>query len=128
MNKLKLFLFCVLLFKLVCASLHAEIYGGGYWETIGIGNMPCEVLLSNSQNTDYKEVISVWVSGFLTGVNYTSHDVYDITNGEDIYMLTDALIVKCEKHPDKTLSDLVTEVVYSRYHGNEFVPAKDVNK
>lgn len=108
-----------------CTTLHAEVYGGGYWETIGIGNMPCDVLLSNTQNTDYKEVVSVWVSGLLTGVNFTSQDVYDITEGEDIYMLTEALIAECEAHLDKTLSDIATEMVYTRYQGNKFVPAKD---
>lgn len=108
-----------------CATLHAEVYGGGYWETIGIGNMPCDVVLSNTQNTDYKEVISVWISGFMTGVNFTSQDVYDITEGKDIYMLTEALIVECEVNLDKTLSDIATEMVYTRYQGNKFFPAKD---
>lgn len=123
----------ILLFNIMlvfyCTSLNAEIYGGGYWETIGIGNMPCNVLLSNNQNTDYKEVASVWVSGFLTGVNFSSKNIYDITKGKDIYLLTNKLISDCKIFPDKTLSDIVTEWAYKKYQEQDYTPAnKTKNK
>jgi len=123
----KKYLLHILLLVLIfsCSTLNADVYGGGNWETIGIGNLPCKEFNSNAQNSDHKEIASMWVSGYLTGINFTSQDVYDISNAEDIYMLTRSLIINCEAYPDKTLSEIATEMVYKRYQGKNYIPAKN---
>lgn len=105
----------------------AEIYGGGYWETIGIGNMPCEKFINKASGGAYKELGAVWLSGFMSGINFTSHDIYDITWGEDLYVLTELVISKCTDNPEKIISDIASEIVYSRYKDKNFTHVDDVN-
>jgi hypothetical protein len=104
----------------------AEVYGDGYWEAIGLGNMPCDEFLSKSENAGYKELGAVWLSGFMSGVNFTSSDIYDITWGEDIYVLTELVISRCKLQPEKLLSDMATEIVYKRYQDKNYTSIKDV--
>ena len=106
--------------------VNAEVYGGGYWEAIGLGNMPCLEFTAKSKDEAYKELGAVWLSGFMSGVNFTSSDVYDITWGEDIYLLTDLVIKRCGEHPDKLLSDVATQIVYTRYKDKNYTATKDV--
>jgi len=104
----------------------AEVYGGGYWEAIGLGNMPCEEFLPKSEDAAYKEISAVWLSGFMSGVNFTSSDVYDISWGEDMYVLTELVLMRCKQQPEKRLSDIVTEMVYIRYQDKNYTATKDV--
>ena len=69
---------------------------------------------------------AVWLSGFMSGVNFTSSDVYDITWGEDIYVLTELVISRCKLQPEKLLSDIATEIVYTRYQDKNYTPVKDI--
>ena len=83
----------LLVFGFKSSSAIADVYGGGFWEAIGLGNMPCgEYLAKTDEDAAYKELGAVWLSGFMSGVNFTSEDVYDITWGEDIYLLTNLVI------------------------------------
>lgn len=104
----------------------ADVYGGGYWEAIGLGNMPCEEFTAKTKDESYRELGAVWLSGFMSGVNFTSEDVYDITWGEDLYVLTDLVIKRCSENPQKLLSDIATEMVYQRYQDKNFSATKDV--
>ncbi|MEJ2115187.1 MAG: hypothetical protein P8X88_03875 [Gammaproteobacteria bacterium] len=106
----------------------AEVYGGSYWEVIGLGNMQCEEFAAKAKNESYRELGAVWLSGFMSGVNFTSVDVYDITWSEDLYVLTDLVIKRCGEQPEKLLSDVATEMVYTRYQDNNFTATKDVKK
>ena len=106
----------------------ADVYGGGFWEAIGLGNMPCSDFLSKTEDdAAYKELGAVWLSGFMSGVNFTSNDVYDITWGEDIYVLTDLVIERCKQQPEKLISDIATDMVYKRYQDKNFTPTSDIN-
>lgn len=126
-NATKIIQLLLLTTLLWCSSpAIAEIYGGGYWEAIGLGNMPCKDFLPKTEDTAYKELGAVWLSGFMSGVNFTSSDVYDITWGEDIYTLTELVITRCKLHPEKLLSDIATEMVYSRYLDKSYTATKDV--
>lgn len=123
----KHFLIIVLMIYTILPSVAmAEVYGGGYWEAIGLGNMPCEEFLSKTKDAAYKELGAVWLSGFMSGVNFTSSDVYDITWGEDIYVLTELVISRCKSQPEKLLSDIATEIVYTRYQDKNYTPVKDI--
>jgi len=104
----------------------ADVYGGGYWEAIGLGNMSCEEFVAKSKDESYRELGAVWLSGFMSGVNFTSEDVYDITWGEDLYVLTDLVITRCSENPKKLLSNVATEMVYKRYQDNNYTETKDV--
>jgi len=104
----------------------AEVYGGGYWEAIGLGNMSCEEYVTKTKDEGYRELGAVWLSGFMSGVNFTSEDVYDITWGEDLYVLTDLVIMRCSENPKKLLSDVATEMVYKRYQDKNYSATKDV--
>ena len=104
----------------------AEVYGGGYWEAIGLGNMSCEEFVAKTKDESYRELGAVWLSGFMSGVNFTSEDVYDITWGEDLYVLTDLVITRCSESPKKLLSDVATEMVYKRYQDKNYSSTKDV--
>ena len=108
------------------ASVMAGVYGGGFWEAMGLGNMQCKVYNAHIKaDTAYKELGAVWLSGFLSGINFTSTDIYDITQGEDIYSLTENLIKQCEKEPDKLISDFASEMVYKRYKEKKFTKSSD---
>ena len=111
-------------------KLCAEVYGGGYWEAIGIGNMPCEkyLLKINNDRNAYRELGAVWLSGFMSGINFSSEDIYDITWGEDIYVLTDLVIARCKNNSDKIISDIASEIVYTRYQDKNFTHIDDVKK
>lgn len=129
MNKLNKSILVLIL--LACgfksSSVIAEVYGGGFWEAIGLGNMPCgEYLAKTDKDAAYKELGAVWLSGFMSGVNFTSDDVYDITWGEDIYVLTDLVIKRCEQQPEKLVSDIATEMVYKRYKEKNYTPISDI--
>lgn len=106
----------------------ADVYGGGFWETIGLGNMQCEEYLAKSNEPGFKELGAFWLSGFLSGINFTSTDVYDITWGEDIYVLTDLMAEGCEQQPNKVLADIASEMVYQRYQDKNFTASKDIKK
>ena len=121
-----LFFIVVFVFVIKSNSVNADVYGGGFWEAIGLGNMPCKEFTSKSEESGYKELAAVWLSGFMSGVNFTSSDVYDITWGEDIYVLTDLVIKRCGEHPDKLLSDIATQIVYKRYQDKNFTATKDL--
>ena len=41
----------------------ADVYGGGYWEAIGLGNMSCEEFVAKSKDESYRELGAVWLSG-----------------------------------------------------------------
>ncbi len=125
MQSKKLFL-VVFIFAANSNLVIAEVYGGGYWEAIGLGNMQCLEFTAKTKDEAYKELGAVWLSGFMSGVNFTSEDVYDITWGEDIYLLTDLVIKRCVEHPDKLLSDIATQIVYNRYQDKNFTATKDV--
>ena len=62
----------------------------------------------------------------MSGVNFTSEDVYDITWGEDLYVLTDLVITRCSENPIKLLSDVATEIVYKRYQDKNYSATKDI--
>lgn len=104
----------------------AEVYGGGYWEAIGLGNIECSEFAEKVKDDGYKELGAVWLSGFMSGVNFSSKDIYDITWGEDIYVLTDLLIMRCNENPEKFLSDIATQMVYNRYKDKNYTATKDV--
>ena len=108
-------------------NLFADVYGGGYWETIGLGNMSCEQLSTNANEKAHRELVAVWLSGFMSGINFTSVDIYDITWGEDLYVLADLVNSKCEAHPDKIISDIASDLVYTRYKDKNFKHIDDVN-
>ena len=106
----------------------AEVYGGGFWEAIGLGNMPCKEFTTKTKQESYRELGAVWLSGFMSGVNFTSQDVYDITWGEDLYVLTDLMITRCNENPEKFLSDIATQMVYNRYKDKNYTATKDTKK
>lgn len=116
--------FLVLSFQLSSAS--AEVFGGGPWEVIGLGNMPCSEFSIKAEEKSYRELGAIWLSGFMSGVNFTSEDVYDITWGEDLYVLTDLLIKRCSEKPKDLLSDIATDMVYRRYQDKNFTSTTDV--
>lgn len=121
--------FAVMLFVCVLkpTTSIADVYGGGYWEAIGIGNMPCSGFLAKiDEDTAYKEIGAVWLSGFMSGVNYTSSDVYDITWGEDIYVLTDLVVKRCTQQSKKIVSDIATEMVYKRYQEKNYTSTSEI--
>ncbi len=120
----------IILISVICnlPSALADVYGGSYWEAIGLGNMQCEEFTAKVNEKGYRELGAVWLSGFMSGVNFTSEDVYDITWGEDLYVLTDLVIKRCGEHPEKLLSDIATEIVYQRYQDKNFTATKDVKK
>jgi len=119
-----------IVFLYVCFTythpLSAEVYGGGFWEAIGLGNMECSEYSAKAKQQSYRELGAVWLSGFMSGVNFTSEDVYDITWGEDLYVLTDLVIKRCAEHPEKLLSDVATEMVYNRYRDKNYTATQDV--
>ena len=119
-------LFLILLCGTYASNLAADVYGGGNWEAIGFGNMTCEEFVSKTTEDSYRELGAVWLSGFMSGVNFTSEDVYDITWGEDLYVLTDLVIKRCAENREKYLSDIATEMVYKRYKDNNFSATTDV--
>ncbi len=120
-----------MIFLVVCSkpfSALADVYGGGFWEAIGLGNMQCNDFITKVDNdVAYQELGAVWLSGFMSGINFTSSDVYDITWGEDLYVLADLITKRCRQHPDKLVSDIATEMVYKRYKEKNFTPASEVN-
>ncbi len=107
-------------------SAFAEVYGGGPWEAIGLGNMPCSEFIIKADEKGYKELGAIWLSGFMSGVNFTSEDVYDITWGEDLYVLTDLLTKRCTENPDELVSDIATDMVYKRYKNKNFSSTESV--
>lgn len=115
----------VLLSAGFASKLAAEVYGGGTWEAIGLGNMQCEEFSVKVTDESYRELGAIWLSGFMSGVNFTSADIYDITWGEDLYVLTDLVISRCKQHPEKFLSDIATEMVYQRYQDKNFTASED---
>ena len=123
---LKSQLFLILIGSAYASNLAAEVYGGGYWEAIGLGNMTCEELSAKTKEESYRELTAVWLSGFMSGVNFASEDVYDITWGEDLYVLTDLVIKRCGQSPEKLLSDVATKMAYQRYQDKNFSATKDV--
>lgn len=123
---LKLQLLLALLSVFSASNLTADVYGGGSWEAIGLGNMQCEEFVSKIDEEGYRELGAVWLSGFMSGINFTSNDVYDITWGEDLYVLTDLVIKRCSENHEKYLSDIATEMVYKRYKNNNFSATKDI--
>jgi len=127
-HKEKKYYLFLLLSLIVCwnVTASAEVYGGGYWETIGIGNMSCVEFVTKSEDEAYKELGAVWLSGFMSGVNFTSNDVYDITWGEDIYVLTELVIKNCRAEPEKLFADVATEIVYIRYQDKNYTSLKEV--
>jgi hypothetical protein len=119
-------LFLILLCSVYASNLVADVYGGGNWEAIGLGNMTCGEFVSKTTEESYRELGAVWLSGFMSGVNFTSEDVYDITWGEDLYVLTDLVIKRCAESSEKYLSDIATEMVYKRYKSKNFTSKKDL--
>ena len=75
-----------------------SVYGGGEWEVIGIGNLPCEKYLENIKYDTYKDAVFNWVSGFMSGVNFSTTGVYDITNGDDIEIVMKLIERYCQKN------------------------------
>jgi len=116
----------ILIASAIQSTVLADVYGGGYWEAIGLGNMTCDEFTAKTKDESYRELGAVWLSGFMSGVNFTSEDVYDITWGEDLYVLTDLVIKRCFENPQKLLSDIATEMVYQRYQDKNFSATKDV--
>ena len=116
----------ILLCSAFASHVTADVYGGGSWEAIGLGNMTCEEFVSKTTEESYRELGAIWLSGFMSGVNFTSQDVYDITWGEDLYVLTDLVIKRCTESSEKYLSDIATEMVYKRYKDNNFSATEDV--
>ena len=129
MHKLIKTLFATILIASAIQSLAlADVYGGGYWEAIGLGNITCEEFTAKTKDESYRELGAVWLSGVMSGVNFTSEDVYDITWGEDLYVLTDLVIKRCSENSKKLLSDIATEIVYQRYQDKNFTATKDVKE
>jgi len=118
--------FILILLSLQTSSVIAEVYGGGPWEAIGLGNMPCNEFASKAEEESYRELGAIWLSGFMSGVNFTSEDIYDITWGEDLYVLTDLLIKRCSENPKQLLSDIATDMVYKRYKNKNYSSTQDV--
>ena len=118
-------LFLLMAYFMCATNAKAEVYGGGYWETIGLGNVPCKVFLTKTEDEAYKELGAIWLSGLMSGINFTSSDVYDITKGEDIYILTELIITRCKLYPERLLSDIATAMVYTRYQDKNYTAAKD---
>lgn len=115
-----------ILFTFQPISAFSEVYGGGPWEAIGLGNMPCNEFSIKAEEKSYRELGAIWLSGFMSGVNFTSEDVYDITWGEDLYVLTDLLIKRCSENPKALLSDIATDMVYKRYEDKNFSSTESV--
>ena len=90
--------------------------------------MSCEELSNKINDESYRELTAVWLSGFMSGVNFTSDDVYDITWGEDVYSLRDLIIKGCKQHPDKVLADIASELVYQRYQDKNFTSQDQITK
>ncbi|MDH3609281.1 MAG: HdeA family protein [Gammaproteobacteria bacterium] len=125
-KSIKILLVTILIASAIKSAVLADVYGGGYWEAIGLGNMTCEEFTVKTKDENYRELGAVWLSGFMSGVNFTSEDVYDITWGEDLYVLTDLVIKRCSENHNKLLSDIATEMVYQRYQDKNFSATKDV--
>jgi len=126
-NKIKSIFAITILCAVVKSSLVlADVYGGGYWEAIGLGNMQCKEFAEKLGEDENRELGAVWLSGFMSGVNFTSEDVYDITWGEDIYVLTELVIKRCGENPEKLLSDIATEMIYKRYQDKNFTSTEDI--
>ena len=125
-NKNLILVIIIVVAVLKSSQAVAEVYGGGYWEVIGLGNMQCAEFNAQTDQKSYKELVAVWLSGFMSGVNFGSEDVYDITWGEDVYVLTDLVIARCEENSEKLLSDIATQIVYTRYQDENFTPTKDI--
>lgn len=104
----------------------SQVYGDGPWEAIGLGNMPCDEFTVRVEEESYRELGAIWLSGFMSGVNFTSDDIYDITWGEDLYVLTDLLIRRCSENPKELLSDIATDMVYKRYQDKNFTSTNDI--
>ncbi len=126
LKNLRIIIFIALVIKPL--SSMADVYGGDYWEVIGLGNMSCQELSVKAKDESYRELTAVWLSGFMSGVNFSSADVYDITWGEDLYTLRDLIINGCEEHPKKVLADIASEMVYQRYQDENFTALEDVKK
>jgi len=122
---MKLIAIFVFIYAGLLSNLAAEVYGGGRWEAIGLGNMQCSEFTIKTEEESYRELGAVWLSGFMSGVNFTSEDVYDITWNEDLYILTDLVIKRCGENPEKYLSDIATEMVYQRYKDKNFTATKN---
>ena len=122
---MKLITILVFIYSSLVSNLAAEVYGGGNWEAIGLGNMQCSEFIKKTEEESYRELGAVWLSGFMSGVNFTSEDVYDITWNEDLYVLTDLVIKRCGESPEKFLSDIATEIVYRRYQDKNFTASEE---
>jgi len=70
--------FAILVFSSVCHVPHlaAEVYGGGHWEAIGLGNMPCSEFTKKTKEESYRELGAVWLSGFMFVRFYVRSEFY----------------------------------------------------
>jgi hypothetical protein len=129
MIKFKKIYFAVVLvlFMFQPLTAFAQVYGEGPWEVIGLGNMPCDEFTVKVEEESYRELAAIWLSGFMSGVNFTSEDIYDITWGEDLYVLTDLLIKRCSENPKDLLSDIASEMVYKRYKNKNFSSPDEID-
>ncbi len=83
--------------------LFASDIHGRYW-IYGVGRQTCQTYLDARHNGGYSEIsYKNWVGGYLTSVNRSSDDTYNILGHSDFQGAMVWLDGYCKKHPSNTI-------------------------
>ncbi len=89
--------------------------GNGRFAVEGGGSQPCSDFLAaaDRKGERYSYYLG-WMQGYLTGLNRSEADTFDLTPWQDGRLMTLALRAFCEKSPDTMLAHAVEYIALSR--------------
>ncbi len=106
----------IIVFSLLVSSsyssfiLASDIHGR-YW-IYGVGRQTCKTYLDARHNGGYSEIsYKNWVSGYLTSVNRSADDTYNLLGQNDFQGAMAWLDQYCEKQPDNTIYMAIDNMV-----------------
>ena len=99
---------------------HSNPYAGGTFQVFGVATTSCGKYISHFNDVRWKVLYRNWVTGFMTGVNYSSKDIDDISGGLDSDALLKFIYNYCEENPLKTVSDGAHYLVQELYDSGAY--------
>ena len=99
---------------------HANPYGGGTLEVLGVCNNSCGKYTSRYSDPDWKGEYTSWLGGFITGVNYSNGDIDDISGGLDNTALLKWIYNYCDENPLATVATAAHNLMQHLYESGKY--------
>jgi hypothetical protein len=99
---------------------YSNPYMGGEYQTLGIAVNSCGTYVSDFNNAQRKVLYGTWITGYITGINYSNSDISDISGGLDTEALLKWIYNYCEQYPLKKVSNGAHYLVQELYESGAY--------